>query len=101
MDHSGNHAEEEDYLFIAEQKVKKLAVQRQIDVSLRMGKVTTTEDGQKVMKGADTFSIFKNIPDTPSYWKGFRNEMMARMEQFGPFHMLKLFNLIWVLWSFT
>ena len=60
MDHSGEYANEEDYLFIAEQKVKKLAVQRQIDVSLRMGKVTTTEDGQKVMRGADTFSIFKN-----------------------------------------
>ena len=87
MDHSGVFAKEEDYIFIAEQKCKKIAVQRQIDVSLKKGKIVLTEDGQKVMKGADAFSIFKSIPDTPSYWKAFRNEILARMEQFGPFHM--------------
>merc|ERR1712029_423895 len=87
MDHSGEHSKEEDYTFMAEQKCQILAVQRQIDVTTKMGKVITSEDGSKIMKGGDPFSIFKNIPDTPSYWKNFRNEMFARMEQFGPFHM--------------
>ena len=29
--------------------------------------------------------VFKKIPGTPAYWKVFRNEMFARMEQLGPF----------------
>ena len=78
MDHSGVHAQEEDYLFVAEQKCQILAVQRQIDVSLKMGKVTTSQDGSKIMKGGDAFSIFKNIPDTPSYWKTL--EMKCSLE---------------------
>ena len=87
MDDSGIFEEEEDYIFCAEQKCTILALQRQIDVSLKMGKVVKSKDGTNVMKGGDAFSIFKNIPDTPSYWKAFRNEIFARMEQYGPFQM--------------
>ena len=87
MDHSGIYAEEEDFLFIGQQKCEILAVERQIDVSMKQGKVIRSDDGNKLVKSSDAFSIFKNIPGTPSYWKAFRNEILARMEQFGPFHM--------------
>ena len=29
--------------------------------------------------------VYKRIPGTPAYWKLFRNEIFARMEQLGPF----------------
>ena len=32
------------------------------------------------------FDVFGKIPGTPQYWKIFRNELFARMEQLGPFH---------------
>ena len=54
---------------------------------MKMGKMVKTSDGNKIMKGGDSFSIFRNIPGTPSYWKGFRNEILAKIEQLGPFHM--------------
>ena len=87
MDHSGIYACEEDLLFVAEQKCEILAVERQIEVSMRRGKIVNTNDGNRMIKSSDAFSIFKNIPGTPSYWRGFRNEILARMEQLGPFHM--------------
>ena len=31
--------------------------------------------------------MFKKIPGTPSYWQNFRNEIFAKIEQFGPFHL--------------
>ena len=34
----------------------------------------------------NAFDVFSKIPGTPSYWKNFRNELFARMEQLGPFH---------------
>ena len=35
----------------------------------------------------NSFSILKKIPGTPSYWRVFRNDIMAKIEQVGQFHM--------------
>ena len=35
---------------------------------------------------ADLMNIFREILNTPSYWRKMRNEIFARMEQLGPFH---------------
>ena len=39
-----------------------------------------------LLSNIETLSIFKDIPGTPSYWRMFRNEIFARIEQLGPFH---------------
>ena len=38
------------------------------------------------MKGQNIIDVFKDIPGTPAYFKKYRNELFARMEQLGPFH---------------
>ena len=35
---------------------------------------------------SNAFDVFGKIPGTPAYWKFYRNELLARMEQLGPFH---------------
>ena len=35
---------------------------------------------------SNAFDVFGKIPGSPQYWKNFRNELFARMEQLGPFH---------------
>ena len=35
---------------------------------------------------SETMSIFKDIPGIPTYWRKFRNELFASIEQLGPFH---------------
>ena len=41
----------------------------------------------KFLQVENAFSIFKNILGTPSYWKAFRNDILAKMEQLGPFQI--------------
>ena len=75
------------YVFVAQQYLEKLRVERQISISMQKGKVRLTEIGKSIIQSiSETLSIFKDIPGTPSYWRMFRNEILARIEQLGPFH---------------
>ena len=76
-----------DFLFVAQYYVERYGLKRQIDISMQKGKLVTSDDGMKVIQPNDFFNIFKLIPGTPAYWKVFRNEIMAKIEQLGPFHI--------------
>ena len=76
------------YVFVAQQYLEKLRVERQISISMQKGKIRLTELGKSIIQSiSETLSIFKDIPGTPSYWRMFRNEILARIEQLGPFHL--------------
>ena len=32
------------------------------------------------------FTVFDKVPNTPKYWQNVKFEMMAKMENMGPFH---------------
>ena len=49
MDHSGIYAKEEDFIFVAEQRCEFLAVEKQIDVSMRKGKIIDCNGEKKKM----------------------------------------------------
>ena len=83
--HSGIFAEDSDYVFCADQLLEKTQVEKQIDVSARKGKIISCGTEKKLVNCEDAFSIFRSLPGTPSYWRTFRNEMLARIEQLGPF----------------
>ena len=80
-------AQDAEYVFFAEQSVERDALEKQIDISMKKGKIQYDEDGNKMISDSNVFDIFKNIPMTPSYWRTFRNEIFARLEQQGPFHI--------------
>ena len=80
-------AKDFDFLFVAQQYVERYALERQIDVSMQKGNVLKTNDGTKVIQTKDAFSVFKSIPGTPAYWQTYRNEIFAKIEQLGPFHL--------------
>ena len=86
MHHSGIFPKEEDLLFVADQHSEQIAVENQINVSSQKGKLVHTEEGGQIVNCGDAFSIFKNLPGTPAYWKSFRNEILARIEQLEHFH---------------
>ena len=52
----------------------------------------------KVGVNLTVFDVFSKIPGTPSYWKNFRNELFARMEQLGPFHFFFTLSAAEMLW---
>ena len=81
-------AKDHDYIFMAQAYMERYALEKQINMSLSHGTLEKTEDDQvKIVPSENKFDIFQSIPGTPAYWKKFRNEIYARMEQLGPFHL--------------
>ena len=80
-------ARDPDYLFIAQYFVERNALEKQIDISYQKGKIVSTNEGTKVIQPNNVFSVFKLIPGTPAYWQSFRNDLFAKIEQLGPFHI--------------
>ena len=70
-----------------------------VHMSSQRGKLITDNDGSIVIKGQDVFNIFKNSPGSPAYWKVFRNEIFAKMEQLGPFHFFFTLSSAEMKWS--
>ena len=83
MNQDNVFAKDADYVFMAQQYLERYALEKQIDMSMLHG----TFKDNKMIPSEDKFSIFQSIPGTPAYWKKFRNEIYARMQQLGPFHL--------------
>ena len=75
-----------DYVFVSQQYLEKLKVEKQIDVAMSKGKLSGNGKEFMTTLEADLMNIFREILNTPSYWRKMRNEIFARMEQLGPFH---------------
>ena len=74
------------YLFACTAYIEKKQLQRNINVSFMRGKKEVTPSGSNVYHLQDGFSVFDNISNTPTYWKKARMEMIAKLDNFGPFH---------------
>ena len=85
LNHDPRFAQDEDFLFVAQQSLEKQAFENQISVSVQRG-IAVKVDGKVQIKGQNAIDVFKDIPGTPAYFKKYRNELFARMEQLGPFH---------------
>ncbi len=69
------------YVFASVYFVERYQLEQQISVSCQKGQMQ--EKG--FVNVEDGFSVFDKIPGTPRYWLQKRNEMIARLEQLGPF----------------
>ena len=85
LNHNKMYAKNSDYLFVAQQFLERHLLENNISVSAQKGKVDRGTDGTKIISCNNAFDIFGKIPGTPQYWKNYRNELFARMEQLGPF----------------
>ena len=47
--------------------------------------ITKGQNGIHKINCTNAFDVFGKIAGTPQYWKNYRNELFARMEQLGPF----------------
>ena len=73
------------YLFAAAAYLEKKQLQRNINVSFQRGKKTVSATGQHSYSLEDGFSVFDKISNTPAYWKTAKYEMLAKLENLGPF----------------
>ena len=74
------------WVFMAQQYVERERLEKEINVISRRGFLSGSEQFQSIsMK--DHFSIFKKIRGSPKYWQEARYELMAKIEQLGPFQL--------------
>ena len=72
------------YLFMAHQYVEREMLQKQMTISGLKGALGS--DG-RIRQLNDSFSFFQKIPGSPKFWQVKRNELTARVQQLGPFHI--------------
>ena len=75
-----------DYLFVAQQHLERHLLESNINVAGQKGLIRKKQDGSQIVSCKNSFDIFSKVPGTPQYWRVFRNELFARMEQLGQFH---------------
>ena len=69
------------YVFASLYYVERYQLEQQINISCQKGQM----HDRNLLSIEDGFSVFDKIPGTPRYWLQKRNEMIARLEQLGPF----------------
>ena len=92
------YAKNSDYLFVCQQYLERHLLESNISVAGQKGKVDKGPDGTKIMCN-NALDIFGKIPGTPQYWKTYRNELFARMEQLGPFHFFFTLSCAEMRWA--
>ena len=73
------------YVFASAAYLEKKQLQRNINVSFNRGKKSVSPSGENTYTLDDGFSVFDKISNTPSYWKTAKYEMLAKLENLGPF----------------
>ena len=65
---------------------EKKDLQRNIDLGYKHGQKDTSK-GEARFTLRDPFSVFQNVANTPAYHKKGKMEMMARLDNYGPFNI--------------
>ena len=74
------------YVFAAMSHVEAERLRSNANLSGFRGKKTTGEDGQISYESKDFWSVFDKIPGSMRYWRGVKYDMIAKLENLGPFH---------------
>ena len=79
-------ANSKSYVFAATQYCESKQLQSNVNISFLRGKSRKNTEGGLVYSLDDPCSVFDNIKNTPRYWKKKKDELIAKLENLGPFH---------------
>ena len=79
-------ANSKSFVFAATQFCESKQLGSNINISFQRGKAKHNTDGGLTYSLDDPCSVFDNIKNTPRYWKKKRDELIAKLENLGPFH---------------
>ena len=77
------------YLFGAMSMVEAERLRANANLTGMKGKKTVGPGGQVSYQVEDPCSVFEKIPGTPKYWQRVKYEIIAKLENIGPFHVKK------------
>ena len=75
------------YMYAAVAYLEKKQLQRNINLANTRGKEVIDESGKKEYVLGDGYRVLDNIKNTPRYWKKAKYEMIAKLDNLGPFHL--------------
>ena len=84
------------YLFMASQFVERDKLQKEINVSGIKGALGSDS---KIRQLSDSFSVFKNISGSPKFWQVKRQELTAKVQQLGVFHVFFTLSCAEMRWA--
>ena len=75
------------YMYAAIGYLEKKQLQRNINMANTRGKEVVNETGEKAYVLEDGYRVLDDIKGTPRYWKKTKYEMIAKLDNLGPFHL--------------
>ena len=74
-------------MYAAVAYLEKKQLQRNINIANTRGKEVINDNGEKAYSLEDGYRVLENIKNTPKYWKQAKYEMLAKLDNLGPFHL--------------
>ena len=75
------------YIFAAAAYIEKKQLTSKANISFMRGKKTVNKEGKPEYDLDDAFTTFEGIKNTPKYWQKVKYDMIAKLENIGPFHL--------------
>ena len=78
-------AQNKPFIFSAVYYIERYQLESKVNISYMRGKMKSDGKGKEFLQMDDGFSVFDNIRGSPRYWQKLRFDMIAKLEQLGPF----------------
>ena len=75
------------YVYAAVAFLEKKQLQRNINISYTHGKQIKDKDGNTELDLDDGYAVLQDISGTPKYWKKYKYELLAKLDNLGPFQL--------------
>ena len=75
-----------DFIFAAAAYIEQKQLMSKANISFMRGKKNVNAEGATKYELDDAFTTFEGIKNTPKYWQKVKYEMIAKLENIGPFH---------------
>ena len=75
------------YMYAAIGYLEKKQLMRNINLAHTRGKEVISKSGEKSYQLEDGYRVLDNIQNTPRYWKQAKYEMLAKLDNLGPFQL--------------
>ena len=73
------------YIFAAAAYIEQKQLTDKSNISYRRGKKSVDSEGMTQYELNDAFTIFDGVKNTPKYWQKVKYDMIAKLENLGPF----------------
>ena len=75
------------YIFGSAAYIEKKILNSHANISFMRGRKTVNSEGKPQYDLEDAFTTFEGVTNTPKYWQKVKYDMIAKLENIGPFHL--------------